>query len=137
MQKRLGLAVCGFVGVFVLAVFTAEKPPEDYVKAMKDVAAGVQASNKALQDQDFEAVSKNAASMIDALAIVEKYWTGKSEETLKVARTAAKAASDMRVAAGLMSAEGVAYSAKELSATCATCHTAHREKMADGTYGIK
>ena len=72
MQKRLGLAVCGLVGVFGLAVSTAEKPPDDYVKAMKDVAAGVQASNKAIQDQDFDAVSKNAAAMIDALAIVEK-----------------------------------------------------------------
>ena len=43
----------------------------------------------------------------------------------------------MRVAAGLMSGEGVAYSAKELAGTCATCHTAHREKLPDGTFQIK
>jgi len=137
MGKRLALVTCGFVGIFGLAVMTAEKPSEEYSKAMKDIGAGMQAANKAIQAQDYEAVSKNAATIIDAFPVIEKYWAGKSEDAVKMVRKAAKAASDMRVAAGLNSAEGVAYSAKELGETCAPCHTAHRERLPDGTFEIK
>ena len=33
--------------------------------------------------------------------------------------------------------DGVLAAQKKLNATCTTCHTAHRERMPDGKYGIK
>ena len=137
MSNRRTLLTCGVLGVFVLTLMAADKPPDDYSKAMKEIGAAAQSLSKAVPAEDFDTVSKNAATIIDAFPVVEKYWTGKAEDALRVVRTATKAAADLRVAAGLKSGEGIAYSAKELTDACMQCHTAHRERLPDGTFQIK
>ena len=138
MRMGWTLVTCGFMGLFGLAVLTAEKPPEAYVAAMKTIGAGTGALNQAIKAEDFDAVTKNVTSIIETLPAVEKYWAAtKADDAKKFTQTAIKAAADLRVAAGLKSSEGVAYSAKELIETCAGCHTAHREKMAEGGFQIK
>lgn len=137
MRKGWALVTCGFMGMFGLAVMTAEKPPDQYSKAMKDIGAALESANKAIQAQDLDAVSKNAGLIVEAFPVVENYWTGKDSDAVKLVQAASKAASDMRVAAGLQSSDGVAYSAKELADVCTQCHTAHRETLPDGSFLIK
>jgi cytochrome c556 len=138
MRMKWALVTCGFTGLFGLAVLTAEKAPEAYVAAMKTIGAATGALNKSIQAEDFDAITKNVTSIIDTLPVVDKYWSGgKADDAKKWTQTAVKAAADLRVAAGLKSSEGVAYSAKELTETCAQCHTAHREKLPDGSFEVK
>jgi hypothetical protein len=120
-----------------LTVLAAEKPPADFVKAMQTIAAAQEAATKALEAEDLVASEKHAASIVDAFPVIQKYWSGKSEGAVTMVRTASKAASDLRVSSQQNSLEGALYSAKELTAACANCHNAHREKMPDGTFQIK
>ena len=69
----------------------------------------------------------------EALQLVHDYWSKKNDaEAVKLVATAVKAVADLGVAASFSSGEGVAAAVKDLGATCAACHTAHREKTADG-----
>ena len=137
MRTTWTLAVSGFVVLSGWSVLTAEKPPETFQKAMKDMGAALQAANAAIKEEKLEVVSENAGKIVDAFIVVEKFFQGKNDDGVKLAQTASKSASDLRVAANLQSAEGVAFSNKELMEGCAACHAAHREKMPDGTFMIK
>lgn len=137
MRKGWTLIMCGFVGPFALTVLASEKPPSDFASAMQTIAGAQAAAAKATAAEDYDAIEKHAATMVDAFLVVEKYWSARSPDVLPMVRSAAKAASDLRVSSQQRSLEGVAYSAKELTASCANCHAAHRETMPDGTFQIK
>ena len=135
-QQSLFVVLC-VVGVFGFAVVAAEKPPENYQKAMKDLAAFNQGIDKAVMAEDYETATKLAASAQAAFGVAEQFWASRAAEAATASQTGAKAAADLAVAAGLRSQEGAAYAVKGVKAVCAPCHTAHREKMPDGTWGIK
>ena len=137
MRNGIALAGWGFMCVFGLTVLGAETPPADYSKAMKDIDAATQSLQKALAAEDFDTVTKGAVIIIAAFPVIEKYWTGKDASAVKWAQMGGRAAIDMRVTAGLKSVEGVAYSVKQLTDTCAQCHGAHREALPDGSFQIK
>jgi hypothetical protein len=129
------LAVC-ILG-FAFTLLAAEAPPEEYAKAMKDIGTATQNLQKALAAEDFDGVTKNAVVMIDAFPKVEKYWMGKDPNAVKWAQTGGRAVTEIRVAAGLRSVEGIEYSAKQLTDSCQQCHATHREAQADGSFQIK
>jgi hypothetical protein len=137
-MRHRAVVVALVLGVFGLAVSGAEKPPENYQKAMKDLGAFAQGIGKAISDQDYDAVSKYAASAEAAFVVAGAFWTTKGDaDAAKTAQTGEKAAGDLAVVAGLKSAEGAAYSAKGVTDVCAGCHAAHRETMPDGSFQIK
>ncbi len=137
MRKGWMLIMCGFVGLLALTVLASEKPPSDFAAAMQAIAGAQAAAATATAAEDYDAIEKHAATIVDSFLVIEKYWSARSPEVLPMVRTAAKAASDLRVSSQQRSLEGVAYSAKELTAACANCHAAHRETMPDGTFQIK
>lgn len=137
MRRTLIVVVIGIVGGLSLKVTTAEKAPDAYVAAMKRMAAAMPGLNAAVKETDFPAVITQATVLIEAMPVVQSYWTGKDTDGLKLANAAAKAAADLRVAAALMSGDGIEYSAKEVTELCGQCHAAHRERLADGTFQIK
>lgn len=137
MRKGLAFGL-GFGALLSVAVMTAEKPSEQYSKAEKAIGAAAESATKAIQAQDFDTVSKNATSIIEAFPVIRKYWTDKADlDAVRLVTAAEKSAADLRVAAGLQSTDGVEYSAKELADICAQCHTAHREQLPDGSFQIK
>lgn len=136
MRTGWTLVTCGFVALLGMTVRAGVKPPADYVAAMQTIAAAQDAALKAIKAEDLDAVEKHAGTIVDAFPVVERYWSSKSD-VVTMARTAAKAASDLRVSAQQRSVEGVDYSAKELATACGACHDAHREKMPDGTFEVK
>ena len=137
-MRKAGLFVAlGFVGVFGFVVSGAEKPPADYAKAMKDISAAAAALGK-IEPTDFDAAGKLGATVKNSMLIVQTYWRTKGvPDALEQATKAIKAVDDLNVAAGMSSSDGVEAAVKDLRNTCGTCHTAHRERLADGTYEIK
>ncbi len=136
-MRTQALVTLGALGLFGFAVFAAEKPPEDYQKAMQSLGGVATAMSKPDAAADLDAAKKHAATAVAAFDVVQKYWTGKSEDAVRIAQVAKKAAQDMDVAAGQNSAEGVDFAFKEMVAACQQCHMAHREKQPDGTFLIK
>lgn len=140
------LTLAGAVVAIVVGGFwvlsAAEKPPDDYKKAMTTLATFVQDMSKPDASEDFPLAKKYVPIVRDAFADVEKYWTDRNADRqffpeINTAREGIKLASDMGVAANLSSAEGVAAAVKDISGRCQPCHDAHREKAPDGTFLIK
>ncbi len=126
------------LGSLGMLLFAAEKPPQDYQKAMKDLGAFAQGISKAVEAEDYDTVTKLANSAKDAFTVTESYWSKKSDaDALKASQDGVKAAGDLGVTANLKSKEGAEYSAKVIRDLCAGCHMAHRERAADGTFEIK
>ncbi|MDX1981195.1 MAG: hypothetical protein SFV51_13070 [Bryobacteraceae bacterium] len=88
--------------------------------------------------------AKDATSAEDAKKLqawfgdVHKFWKGrKAEDGITFSKTAAaefKAISKLS-AAGKWDEAGVSF--KKATATCSGCHSAHREKAADGSWKVK
>lgn len=125
------------VGMFGLVGAAAEKPSADYQKAMQELGAFNAGIDKAVADENYDTVAKLALSAKDAFKVAETYWTGKSADAADLAQKGGKAAADLNVMAGIKSKEGAEFSAAGAKEVCAGCHTAHRERMPDGTFQIK
>lgn len=125
------VAVCGFT------LSASDAPPEDFVKAMKDVAAFVQEMGKPQAEMDFAKARQYVPTVRDAFAVVERYWldrnqAGKYFKDIELAEEMIKLASDMGVAANLQNAEGVRWAVQTLGERCQVCHAVRREKGPDG-----
>jgi len=132
------LAVGALVALLGFNATAAEKPSPEYVKAMKDLGAVAQVLTKAGATDDLPTVLKAAETAKVAFTVTLNYWKGTAANDAKtVADAGLKAASDIWVAANLNSPDGVEAATKEMMDTCRTCHTAHREKLDDGSFGIK
>src|SRR6516165_5765221 len=119
MSYRLGFTVLVLVGVFDIAAITADKPPETYQNAMKDLGAFAQGIGKAVSDNDYAAIQKYSKSAVEAFTVAEMFWKAKGDkDATKIAQDGEKMAADLGVAAGLMSAEGIAYAAKGATDVC-------------------
>ena len=57
------IALLGTLSLFALTVFAGEKPPESYVKNMKDTNAAAQELRKNLDAKNYDAVATNAATL--------------------------------------------------------------------------
>jgi hypothetical protein len=115
-----------------------EKPPESYVKLMKDTNAAAQALRGHVQAKDYDAIATDAATLKSLFADTEAFWTPrKAEDAIGFAKTGASAAADLESAAKARDEEKVGTAARAVNGTCQGCHTAHRERLPDGTSEIK
>jgi mono/diheme cytochrome c family protein len=124
--------------VLGLTLQASEKPPESYQKAMKDLGAANQSLRNNVTAKDYDAVAKDAATFKASFATALAFWTGKkTDDAVMLASAGAKAAADLEQAAKSKNEEAVGAAQKAVGATCAACHMAHRERLADGTFEIK
>jgi cytochrome c556 len=138
MRGRSGWLALGAAAAFGLAVMASEKPPDSYVKNMKDTNAAAQSLRKSVEAKDYDAVAKDAATLKELFGNTEEFWTKRNtEDAVTVAKAAVKAATDLETAAKAKDAAAVADAAKSVNGTCKTCHDAHRERLPDGTSEIK
>ena len=136
--RSRGLVLLGTVSVLGLTVIAGEKPPESYVKNMKETNATAQELRKSVEAMDYVAIAREAATLKTLFATTLSFWEErKMEDAVGVAKSGAKAASDLEAAAKAKNDETVASAAKTLQGTCKTCHDAHRERLPDGTSEIK
>ena len=136
MRAYLSAAALAAVGAIV--VMAAEKPPESYVKLMKDTNTTAQGLRGHMQAKDYDAIASDAASLKKLFADTEAFWVArKAEDAIGFAKSGGKAAADLETAAKAKNDDGVATSARALNGTCMGCHTAHRERLPDGSFEIK
>jgi hypothetical protein len=136
---------CGVAVLIGMAGSASEKPTEEYVKAMKTLQTVADGLPKSLAAEDNNALDQLVIAARPALAVVEKYWTDRQvEDALLTAQKASKAIAEISVAVhlltsgpNLLAVEGAQESIKTFVAACTACHAAHREKLPDGSYGIK
>jgi hypothetical protein len=127
------LVIFGFIASNGFALRAAEAPSAEYAAAMKTLGGAVQGLMKPGGFEEFEAAQKAATDVKAAFAVVDKYWKAKGDtEAVSLVAAGIKAAGDLGVVAGMTSSEGIEAAAKDIAATCAPCHKAHREKVGDG-----
>lgn len=123
----------------------ARRPPppltpaeEAFDKVMKQVGAANRALRTALDESDAKAAQENALLLQQGFKQSSAFWktrrvaeaTGWSQDGLKLAESIHSAA-----AAGRW--DEVKETAGTLGKVCQTCHTAHRDRLDDGTFRIK
>jgi cytochrome c556 len=132
----LAVASAGLItGVSLRA---GEKPPESYVKMMKDTNAAAQALRGHVEAKDYDAIATDAMTLKKLFADTEAFWAPrKTDDAIGFSKTGAKAAADLETAAKARNEDGVTTAAKAVTATCTGCHAAHRERLPDGSSEIK
>jgi hypothetical protein len=138
MRKASILPIIGLLTWWIATATAAEKAPDTYVKNMKDISAAMLETRSAVEAKDFAAVGKNAASLKALLKTTEAFWAQrKVQDAVAQSKAANKAVDDLATAAKAKNEAGLTTAQRALNVTCNECHTAHREKMPDGKYGIK
>lgn len=137
MRQRQWFALCVVVVFAGLVAAAAEKPSEEYRKAMQTLGTFTAGIDKEVAAEDWDAVAKMGESARDAFELAEKYWDGKDADAKSLALEGAKQSQDLVAVAGQKSREGAEFAVSEIKATCGTCHAAHREAQSDGTFLIK
>jgi cytochrome c556 len=128
----------GVIALGAVALRAQDAPPAEYVKAMQAIRAASQTLTEFAKTQDFDAVAKTAPAARTAFQYVETFWNERKDvKAAQLATTGARAAGDAAAAAGLKSAEGIEFAAKQMSETCMACHDAHRVRRDDGSFAIK
>jgi cytochrome c556 len=130
--------VVAAVALFGLTLMANEKPSDAYVKSMKDIGAAQAALRAALTAKDYDTIAKHAVTIRTSLAATQSFWTAKkADDAVASAKAGITAATDLETAAKAKNDEGIAVANRAVNASCGGCHTAHRERLADGTYEIK
>jgi hypothetical protein len=132
------LAVCAAGALAIVTVIAAEKPPDSYVRLMKDTNTAAQSLRGHAHTKDYDAIAADAAALKKLFTDTEAFWTArKTEDAIGFAKAGAKAAADLEGAAKAKNEEGLATAARAVNGTCQGCHTAHRERLPDGSSEIK
>ena len=109
-----------------------------YVGAMKGVAKVMKPTGAALGSGDMDTVKKNANAMARNFAIMAAWWEGRGTAAAsKLADQAMKDAVALRKAANGGDAAGAKAAMGRIQGSCKACHSAHRVKNDDGSWGFK
>ena len=134
MKRTLFLTAC-FAGL-VLTVCGQEAA--DYQKWMRTVAATSGSLRKNLDAKNGDAASADAKKLQDVFEQVHIFWNQKNVNDAKMsAMEASTAFGDLASQAAAGKFDDAVATLKKASVTCGTCHAAHREKAADGSWKIK
>ena len=145
MRRSVGVvAVLVFV-VAVLSVRADEKPSEAYQKAMKDLSASAQALRAEVKTiegagayPDYTPLDKHVSVLRGAFKTTLAYWNDKNvDDAIKVSEAGLKGVDALEKAAKDKSYDNLVAASSAISATCASCHKAHRTQTPEGTYEIK
>jgi cytochrome c556 len=105
---------------------------------MKKAGPAFGAVRKATEAMAADTVKENATVLSTVFTDTEAFFKTKGKaDAVKWAQDAAKIAQTLAAQAGKADWEGAKKSATDLGASCATCHTAYRDKGPDGAYRLK
>ena len=106
-------------------------------KGMKsmDQHAGVL---RKLQAKTGDEAASNAEQLVQLYGSMHGFWAKRNvEDAVKWTAEGKTAATELASAAKAGDAAKAEAAFKAVGGTCRSCHTAHREKLPDGTYRIK
>lgn len=130
------LAACA-ISLLALGTVAMAQDEADLAKWMKATNAEMGAIRKADPK-----TGPDVAASADKIAVVydqsKGFWEKRNvPDAVQWTEEGKEAAMTMSAAAKANDSEKVMASMKILGGTCKSCHDAHREKLADGTYKIK
>ncbi len=138
MLAKSGLIALCATAVFGLTIIANEKPPESYVKNMKDTNAAVRSLKDHVDAKNWSGAAEDAAKLKTLFAETLTFWEKRNaEDAVTAAKSGAAAAGDLETAANAKNEQGVVSAQKALNAACKSCHDAHRERLPDGSSEIK
>ena len=109
------LTMLALVAVGVVTVLSAEKPPEAYVKLMKDTNTAAQSLRGHVQAKDYDGIAADATALRKLFADTEAFWAArKVDDAIGFAKTGGKAASELETAAKARNEDGM------MASTCGT-----------------
>ena len=121
-----------------LAVGVFAQADGDYQAWMKTIGGAMGSLRKNLDAKNGQAASADAKSIEDAFAKVHDFWQKKNvDDAMKFAMDARDGFREVAEQASAGKFEDASATLKKASANCGGCHTAHREKAADGSWKIK
>jgi len=108
----------------------------DYSVAMKEIGVQSAALRRAATSEDDAA---DAARHLESLfKEVQSYWQGKKvTDATAAAGVALSSAQDVLKAVAAHDMDAASQAAQKLSGTCNSCHTAHRNRLPDGSFEMK
>jgi hypothetical protein len=122
-----GLVAFGLIGL------VWAQSEQEYSGWMKDLAATNGKIRNEVQAKDNAAVASDAAHVHEIFMNVRGFWEKRNaSDAVKFASEGASAAQDLEAAAKASDSEKMASSLKSMGAVCGNCHTAHRERGANG-----
>lgn len=134
----LGIALVG-AGMAPVEVQARQGMTEaDFDAVMKRTGPAFGGLRKALEANAADMAAQQTAVLTQAFTETETFWKGRNKADAAgwaAEARAAVATIDGHVKAGNW--EGAQASAKQLQGSCASCHTAYRDKAEDGSYRIK
>ena len=139
-MRRMVLAVGGVALGLALMNSTGARAgqvqdPAVLDPVMKSVGQAFGAARKAVEAGDMAAAKTGAETMSKAFVETEGFFKSHGKaDGVEWAQAARKAADGIAAAT---SADAAKAPAGELGKLCATCHTAYRERAADGSYNYK
>ena len=121
-----------------ISASASEKAPEAMVQTMRGINTSMMSLRTNVEAKNWAAAAKDGASLATLFKTTETFWKQrKTEDAVKFAETAHKAASDLEAGAKAKNEEKVVAAQRAMTAACTGCHGAHRERTPDGTYSIK
>jgi hypothetical protein len=134
-MKRVLLSV---VCLLTLGILVVAQDEADYQQWMKTAGATMGSLNKNLQAKSGDAAAADAKKLEEVFGKVHDFWHKKKvEDAMKFAMNAQAGFKQVGQLAASGKVDDASASVKKATENCAGCHTAHREKAADGSWKIK
>jgi cytochrome c556 len=135
-MKRFLLMTTCFAVLRVTVV--AQDDNAEYHGWMKSAGATAGSLRKNLEAKNADAAAADAKKLQEIFGHVHSYWSDKHiDDATKFAMDAGTGFGEVAKQAAAGKFEDASATLKTTSANCGGCHTAHREKSADGTWKIK
>jgi hypothetical protein len=136
MQRYLSYTTCAITLALGTAVFA--QGDADYQKWMKTAGGTAGSVRKNIEAKNGEAASADAKKLEEVFKQVHDYWHGKGvQDAMTLAMDASAKFKEVAEFASGGKFDDAAASLKNAMSNCATCHNAHREKAADGSWKMK
>ena len=126
------------LATLVLASSGLAQDEAEFAKWMKSIAGTMGSMRKHFEAKEAPDAAKDAEKVSSLFKDVEAYYAkSNTEDAVKFAHNAQLAANETAEAAKSGDLEKAGVSAKAIGGTCMPCHSAHREKDAEGHYKMK
>lgn len=139
-MRRIVLIAGAFaLGVALLApALRAAQDEAELTKVMKQAGPAFGTLRKAAEAMNSDTVKENATVLSQVFAQTETFFKAKNKkDAVEWAQAAAKMSQTLATQAAKPDWDAVKKSATDLGASCASCHTAYRDKGPDGAYRLK
>jgi cytochrome c556 len=135
MRKRTAAILICLAGAIATVAMADD---QEFVGWMKKTGGTVGKLRKEVEAKANPDIAKDATTLVEIFKDVEGYFAkSHTDDAVAMAQAAQAVAKQLADAASSGDADAVANTMKGVTASCAGCHGAHREKLPEGGYKIK